>query len=102
MIGGDITEFVIGELIGNIIKDFVAVFFPGVGSTLYGIYDFFSTVFDFVGLVNRIIDYIKFSNSLAGVLLGIVQLSILAVIPVLIIVILFNVVIRLIRRFVKG
>lgn len=98
----DITDFAFGEVIGNIIKDFFAVFFPGVGSTVYGIYDFFSTIFDFVGLINRIIDYIKFSNSLGGVVIGVFQLSVLTAAPVLIIVISFKVGVRVVRRFVKG
>jgi hypothetical protein len=100
--GGEVVEFVLGEFVGNIIKDFIAVFFPGAVSTAYGIYDFISTVFDFFGTINRIIDYINYCNSLPGVILGVLQLCLVSAIPVLILVLLFNVIVRLVRRFLKA
>ena len=100
--GTEIFEFAFGEIIERIIQDCLSVFFPGPVSTAYGIFDFISTFFDVVGLINRVIEYIRYSHTIAGVLLGVFQLCIIAILPVLFIVILFNVVVRLVRRFIEA
>ena len=100
--GTEIFDFTLGEIIGRIIEDCLSVFFPGPVSTAYGIFDLISTFFDVAGLINRTIENIRYSHSLPGVVLGVFQLCIISAVPVAFIVISFNIVVRLVRKFIKA
>lgn len=100
--GLELFDFALGEIIENIIQSCLEVFFPGPISTATGIWGLITSVFDIAGLISRIIDYIRYCNSLPGVLLGVFQLCIVAALPIFFIVIAVNVVVRLLRKFIMA
>lgn len=100
--GLEFFDFALGEIVENIIQSCLEVFFPGPISTATGIWGFITSVFDIAGLISDILDYMRYCNSLPGVLLGVFQLCIVAALPVFFIVIVVNVVVRLLRKFIKA
>ena len=88
--GSDIAQF----LIEQVVEEFIKFILPGVGNVIVGIYEFLGLAVK----IHELIEKIKYAHSLPGMVLSMFELCVLAAIPILIIVIIFNVVVRLLRR----
>lgn len=101
--GSDVIGILIDEMIDKIVEGMAAAI-PGADIILfiYKAVDFVFDVAGYVQLISKIINNIRASHDIVTILTGAAELSLLVAVPILFMVMIFNIIVRLVRRFAKA
>lgn len=82
----------------QVVEAFVQWLFPGIGKVVVTIYE----LFGLAELISNAIEKIRFARSIPGVVCGLLEFCFLAAIPVLFMVMAFNILLRLVRKYLQA